>query len=409
MAAAAAAGLETGLEEEPYVEEYTTAAYEMQQRKRSLGILYSDDSTEPQLTQPLSPAKQARVVLQPAEAQEVYHSPLAPVRLAQTSLSSTERSRRMLEAAGLFSSQKERTVNTGSVFSRLGNTSDSLQVSPSPRPVAVSTSVAAKPRTVKLSPAATSVGSAGSGSAGRRELKITKVAKPRTVIATTSKPRGVSAGVLAGSGSKLPGRVSNQPGVTTLGAEVKPAGGVSGAMRVRSTSEGGGGTSRTLRVTSSRQEDKPLGSTPGSRLRVISGKPSGSMSGRLGVRSARGEERSLGSVSSRLGAREEGRTAGSRSTRPGARPVAKEMGRPSGSMVSRLGDREDRVRAAKPAVTDVSPRSKPSMVADEYEYEMKRQLDIRSRLERREQEKHARRKQPLAGRLEKHHVFGRLE
>jgi len=55
-------------------------------------------------------------------------------------------------------------------------------------------------------------------------------------------------------------------------------------------------------------------------------------------------------------------------------------------------------------------RSRPStMVADEYEYQTLRQQDIRSRLERREQEKTARRGGPLAGRLGTHEVFMRLE
>ena len=50
-----------------------------------------------------------------------------------------------------------------------------------------------------------------------------------------------------------------------------------------------------------------------------------------------------------------------------------------------------------------------SMVADEMDYQTQRQSDVRSRLELKEKEKAARRKGPLAGRLEKHHVFGRLE
>ena len=49
------------------------------------------------------------------------------------------------------------------------------------------------------------------------------------------------------------------------------------------------------------------------------------------------------------------------------------------------------------------------MVADEYEYQTLRQLDVRSRLEKRERETRARRGGPLAGRLAKHDVFGRLE
>ena len=53
--------------------------------------------------------------------------------------------------------------------------------------------------------------------------------------------------------------------------------------------------------------------------------------------------------------------------------------------------------------------SKRSMVADEYEYQTLRQLDVRSRLEKKERETRARRGGPLAGRLAQHDVFGRLE
>ena len=54
-------------------------------------------------------------------------------------------------------------------------------------------------------------------------------------------------------------------------------------------------------------------------------------------------------------------------------------------------------------------REPPTMVADEYEYQTLRQRDIRSRLEKREREKAARRGGPLAGRLGTHEVFMRLE
>ncbi len=50
-----------------------------------------------------------------------------------------------------------------------------------------------------------------------------------------------------------------------------------------------------------------------------------------------------------------------------------------------------------------------SMVADEFNYQSRQQSDVRSRLMFKEREKAARRKGPLPGRLEKHHVFGRLE
>lgn len=50
-----------------------------------------------------------------------------------------------------------------------------------------------------------------------------------------------------------------------------------------------------------------------------------------------------------------------------------------------------------------------SMVADEVEYQTQRQQDIRSRLEKKEFEKRARRRGPLGRRLGTHQVFGRLE
>ena len=51
-------------------------------------------------------------------------------------------------------------------------------------------------------------------------------------------------------------------------------------------------------------------------------------------------------------------------------------------------------------------KTSPSMKADEYE--MKRQLDIRSRLAAKEKEVEERRRGPLRGRLGQHHVFQRL-
>ena len=50
-----------------------------------------------------------------------------------------------------------------------------------------------------------------------------------------------------------------------------------------------------------------------------------------------------------------------------------------------------------------------SMVADEIDYQTQRHNDIRLRLEMKEKAKAARRRGPLEGRLEQHHVFGRLE
>ena len=92
----------------------------------------------------------------------------------------------------------------------------------------------------------------------------------------------------------------------------------------------------------------------------------------------------------------------------------------STSLRSRLGEKgRVQVSSSSSNITSSSTRKlstgkeketpKLSMVADEYDYQTRRQMDIRSRLERKEKEKVARRSGPLVGRLEKHHIFQRLE
>ena len=88
----------------------------------------------------------------------------------------------------------------------------------------------------------------------------------------------------------------------------------------------------------------------------------------------------------------------------------------SDSAKGRLGKRTGTSSRPKSMVGGVSSRmvggvsSRPrSMVADEVDYQTVRHTDVRSRLNSKEREKVARRRGPLAGRLEKHHVFGRLE
>lgn len=71
--------------------------------------------------------------------------------------------------------------------------------------------------------------------------------------------------------------------------------------------------------------------------------------------------------------------------------------------------RPSNLRASQAKSTQEPVSTKHTMVADEYEYQTLRQLDVRSRLEKKERETRARRGGPLAGRLAKHDVFGRLE
>ena len=73
------------------------------------------------------------------------------------------------------------------------------------------------------------------------------------------------------------------------------------------------------------------------------------------------------------------------------------------------GTKPSNLRASLTKSAQEPVSTKHTMVADEYEYQTLRQLDVRSRLEKKERETRARRGGPLAGRLAKHDVFGRLE
>lgn len=99
-------------------------------------------------------------------------------------------------------------------------------------------------------------------------------------------------------------------------------------------------------------------------------------------------------------------------TRRAARGSKNQVGTRRSGLFAYEGSTTDQRRGvvsvvATPSSAAVAVRS--SMVADEYEYQTKRQRDIRSRLELKEREKRARRGGPLVGRLDSHKVFRRLE
>lgn len=83
--------------------------------------------------------------------------------------------------------------------------------------------------------------------------------------------------------------------------------------------------------------------------------------------------------------------------------------RKSGLFSYEGSSRTENRRGVVSSVSSAAVEVRSSMVADEYEYQTRRQRDIRSRLEVKEQEKAARRGGPLVGRLGTHKVFRRLE
>jgi len=91
--------------------------------------------------------------------------------------------------------------------------------------------------------------------------------------------------------------------------------------------------------------------------------------------------------------------AGSASKVTGLRSVSQPI-----NSKQRMGKKAELQRGV--VKSQATPRS---MVADEFDFQLKRQQDVRSRLESKEKAKMSRRQGPLAGRLAKHNVFGRLE
>lgn len=184
----------------------------------------------------------------------------------------------------------------------------------------------------------------------------------------------------------------------------------------------------------SQQQAKPKATTSVSNLRVSSVVQTSSLPGRVSDRLTSNEKSNTLSLANRTVARTVSPTtssstptarvinrSGSRGTTvtlsSGIRHHSQESDSDStGKVMSRLG-KKSLVRLASSNSTSSMRKvstgaAKPvqrSMVADDYDYQMKRQLDIRSRLNKKEKEKIARRSGPLGNRLGKHNIFKRLE
>ena len=122
-----------------------------------------------------------------------------------------------------------------------------------------------------------------------------------------------------------------------------------------------------------------------------------------------------GRVSTRLGGGGVHRTSATAARKPRPTMMADSASNPQPKAISRLGSvpKTSKSTATVSSAASSRPRgsslqkSKPaSMVADEYE--LKRQLDIRSRLDEKEKEVRDRRSGLLHGRLGQHRVFKRL-
>lgn len=215
------------------------------------------------------------------------------------------------------------------------------------------------------------------------------VSKPTArVTLDTSKPRTVS---------DVTSPTSHAPSSLRITKSVVPS-------RTASTSASVGHLSGRL---SAKKEDSSRNYSPSLSVQIGEGTlVSDRLASKLGTVTVRSKER--------LGMREKempsstsfgGGVAGSKLS---GRLNVKSKGQVAGNVntgvsLSKRSQQQERQRKVVPVSTQ------HSMVADEYEYQTLRQLDVRSRLERKERETRARRGGPLAGRLAKHHVFGRLE
>ena len=121
---------------------------------------------------------------------------------------------------------------------------------------------------------------------------------------------------------------------------------------------------------------------------------------------------SSGRVSTRLGTKQDSSCFPSSTKKPRPTMVADSASNTASKVTSRLGTTKSRAATStssnsRSRLTKLKrERLSSSMVADEYE--LTRQLDIRSRLARKEDEKRERRRGLLRGRLGEHEVFTRL-
>ncbi|CAI8043314.1 Uncharacterized protein C19orf47 homolog [Geodia barretti] len=381
-----------GIEDE-FQEEYVTEAYKRQQQKRALGSLYSDS-----VFQEAPQSKQPRLIILPQDdANEVGGVTEDLQILATPPLGGETSSRRLLEAAGLVkrgehihvpSSEKPAVSSSASVFSRLdgkGRGSPPLKTY-LPPPSSSSTNTATSPPHQRKRTVVT----AASPSPQKLGLQVT--ARDGRRVSTTPTSGAIrSTGSASRAGSGGGGVVRRSKRESSVGGLVSSSSSFAAKEPVKSRlgarEHGGGGG---------------YGGSEGWTNTVSTSSHSGRMSTRLGGGS--GHRESTGpakrtrhtmvadsatnpppKASSRLGAGHKSSTSSL-----------------SAAVVSSATRTRDLVRRSGKVKT-----SSPSMKADEYE--MRRQLDIRSRLAAKEKEVEQRRSGGvLRGRLGQHHVFMRL-
>jgi hypothetical protein len=379
-----------GIEDE-FQEEYVTEAYKRQQQKRALGSLYSDS-----VFQEAPQSKQPRLIILPQDdANEVGGVTEDLQILATPPLSGETSSRRLLEAAGLVkrgehihvpSSEKPAVSSSASVFSRLdgkGRGSPPLKTY-LPPPSSSSTNTATSPPKHKRT-----VVTAASPSPQKLGLQVTaRDGRRVSTTATSGAIRSTGSANRAGSGGG--GVVRRSKRESSVGGLVSSSSSFAAKESVKSRlgarEHGGGG----------------YGGSEGWTDTVSTSSHSGRMSSRLGGGSGHREL-----------------TGAARRTRPTM--VADSATNPPPKASSRLGAgrKSSSTSSLSAAVVSSATRtrdlvrrsgkvktSSPSMKADEYE--MKRQLDIRSRLAAKEKEVEQRRSGLLRGRLGQHNIFQRL-
>lgn len=201
--------------------------------------------------------------------------------------------------------------------------------------------------------------------------------------------------------------------MTITTGERRISGGASGSSR------GGGGRgtvrkeARTLVSSSSGAGKEPLRSRLGVKSRDRGAGTATNWSGTTSwpemVSTSSPAGGSSGRVLGRLGAKHDSVPISSKKPRPTM--MADSASSPPPKITSRLGTTKPKTPTATVAGNSGSSKlrkskTSSSMVADEYE--ITRQLDIRSRLAKKEEEMRERRRGPLMGRLGQHHVFKRL-
>ena len=381
--------------------------------QRALGTLYSDDVyPEPHLKQP------RLIVLPQGDGQEVMDEDLGTTR---SSLTSGGSSRRLLEAAGQCGAYNDTCSCTCTyiqcclsslhkcvcVVGGGGFELDKALFADPNKDCSISTVAAGLVKRELLSPSEKSnVTSSGSVfSRLDRQSDTPPTLHLSSYASTLSSPPSKRVAVKA---SPSPQKLS----MTITARERRVSDGAGGSSR------GGGGRSavkkeaRTLVSSSSGAGKEPLKSRLGVRPKDRRAGTTTSWGGTTSwpeISTSSSAGGSSGRVSGRLGAKHESVPISSKKPKPTM--MADSASSPPPKITSRLGTTKPKVPATTAASNSGSSqlrksKTSSSMVADEYE--LTRQLDIRSRLAKKEEEMRERRRGPLTGRLGQHQVFKRL-